>query len=175
MEPIFALIGLVVVFVVGFKLFILVSKYFDWIEKNYNYNPVDKINKFWFVFGIVGAIIAGCTPLGDMGIIIVFVSSLFIILFRNIKNIKNPIHIIFVSILQMMFIILVLIIGIIGGMRTNTGTIAANANYDKGGSDWVNQSWKGHEYDNQRANELGFATVEDAKKAGYDYNGVYRG
>lgn len=174
-------IFLIVLWQVVKLIFGLIFTYFEWLEKKTGYNPSNKSNLVFLALSIIlpliHIIITNAPALSTLDYIL-FVIPLVIVFVRNITNLKNPLHIIIVSLIQApLGIILVIwgIINILGGGDSPRTVVQDNSSYDDTNQTntnvWVEQSWAGNEYDTHRANQMGFNSVDDAKNAGYDYNG----
>lgn len=160
---------------------IFVTMYFEWLEKKTGYNPSNKSNLFFLALSIIlPAINIILKNESDPSLLtsILFFSPLVVVFIRNITNLKNPLHIIIVSLIQAPLGIILVILGIInilGGGDSPRTVVQDNSSYDDTNQTntnvWVEQSWAGNEYDTHRANQMGFNSVDDAKNAGYDYNG----
>jgi hypothetical protein len=173
------ILSLIILAATVFISYKLILKYFRWIEETTGYYPLNGINIVLLVASIglpvVNAIRVNEQVPSFLDLIL-FLIPCAILVVMNLK-IKNPLHIVFVSLLQIIFSLIIIIVliaslafaSILGGGSSQT---TANNRTNKNWSDGTNQSWSGHEYDNQRANELGFNTVQEAIDAGYAYDGT---
>lgn len=179
---IFIAIG-VIAFVVSY--FLTKKIYFKKIiQITDGYNPLDLINSILlFVVFAIGVIYIGSYETGDLPrqFIFIILIPFGILLIRNIIKIKIPLHIIITTLLQITIGTATILVSIIfflleawagsGNKAVNYNTVNNNS-INNNNSQMVSDSWRGHEYDNKRANELGFNTVEEAIKEGYMYNGT---
>lgn len=159
--------------------YMLIKKYFRWIEQTTGYYPLNGINIFLLVLSIalpVINIIRLNEQVPSSFDLVLLLIPIVIIIVRNLK-IKNPVHIVFVSLLQIFLSVIAIIFTafafVFASVFGGTGTSASKSN-DNPAKVYVNgtaQSWFGHEHEIERANKLGFNSVQEAIEAGYAYDG----
>jgi uncharacterized membrane protein YhaH (DUF805 family) len=113
-------------------------------------------------------------------VIVLFLIPVISLVVRNLK-IQSPLHIVLVSIIQVVLgFIIALGVALVASLFLLFAMLGAEPRKNSNGrksrqdDDYISpaaQSWMGKEYDVNRANELGFNTVEEAIESGFTYDG----
>lgn len=145
-------------------------KFFKKIGLETGYNVLDGFNKFLMILMWLLPIVLGDVLKGNVMAAVLFLIPFLILIIRNLKM-KKINYIISISILQLIispFIFLMLIYKVYE-IWTGAGkkaTATAKVNY-------AEMSWAGNRaYDNNRAIQLGYLSVEEAIKDGMAYDGT---
>lgn len=175
----FCILG-VIIFIV---CFFLVRKYFRSIEAKTGYNPVDKINLILCGSTVIAPFIGAAIQQKEgtsILVIVLFLIPVISLVVRNLK-IQSPLHIVLVSIIQVVLgFIIALGVALVASLFLLFAMLGAEPSKNSNGrksrrdDDYISpaaQSWMGKEYDVNRANELGFNTVEEAIESGFTYDG----